>query len=123
MYPGNRLTYDGYVAKRFAFMAKVVQDVEPTCFEEAAKNVKWQEAMNEEKDALYKARLFAKAYAQTCGIDYEETFAPIAKMTTVRAGIAMTAAKGWILQQMDVKNAFLHGDLQEEEYMEQPLGI
>jgi len=64
--------------------------------------------------------LVAKGYAQTYGIDYEETCSPIAKMTIVRAIIAMATAKGWSLHQMDVKNAFLHGDLQEEMYMEQP---
>ncbi|MCO5595184.1 hypothetical protein L7F22_049223 [Adiantum nelumboides] len=53
-YPIERLMYDGYVAKHFAFMEKVVQDVKPTCFEEVAENAKWQEAMNEEMDALYK---------------------------------------------------------------------
>ncbi|MCO5552537.1 hypothetical protein L7F22_006049 [Adiantum nelumboides] len=66
----------------------------------------------------YKARLVAKGYAQTYGIDYKETFSPIAKMAI--AVIAMVAAMGWILHQMDVKNAFLHGDLQEEVFMEQP---
>jgi hypothetical protein len=59
----------------------------------------------------YKARLVAKDYAQTYGIDYEETYSPVAKMTTVRIIIAMVVAKGWSLHQMDVKNAFLHGDL------------
>jgi len=70
----------------------------------------------------YKTRLVAKGYAQTYGIDYEETYSPIAKMTTVRAIITMAIAKGWSLHQMDVKNVFLHGDLQEEVYMEQPPG-
>jgi hypothetical protein len=58
----------------------------------------------------YKARLVAKGYAQTHGIKYEETFAFIAKMATMRAMIAMAASKGWVLHQMDVKNAFLHGE-------------
>ncbi len=68
----------------------------------------------------YKARLIAKDYAQTYGIDYEKTYSRIAKMTTIRAIIIMVATKGWSLHQMDVNNVFLHGDLQEEMYMEQP---
>jgi hypothetical protein len=139
-------------------MVRVIQEVEPTCFEQAVGNLKWDNAMDEEMAALdvnatwelvvlpeenkairckwvykvkhnadgsmniYKARLVAKGYAQTYGINYEETYSPIAKMTTIRAIIAMAAAKIWSLHQMDVKNAFLHGDLQEEMYMEQPLG-
>ncbi len=59
----------------------------------------------------YKTRLVAKGYAQTYGIDYEETCSSVAKMTIVRAIIAMAIAKGWSLHQMDVKNVFLHGDL------------
>jgi len=70
----------------------------------------------------YKARLVAKGYAQTYGIDYEETYSPVAKMTTIRAIIAMATTKGWSLHQMDVKNVFLPGDLKEEMYMEQPPG-
>jgi hypothetical protein len=70
----------------------------------------------------YKARLVAKGYAQTYGIDYEETYSLVAKMTTVRTIIVMATSKGWSLHQMDVKNVFLHGDLQEEVYMEQPPG-
>ncbi len=69
----------------------------------------------------YKARLVAKGYVQTYGIDYEETYSLLAKMTTIRAIIVMAATKGWSLHQMDVKNIFLHGDLQEV-YMEQPPG-
>jgi hypothetical protein len=70
----------------------------------------------------YKTRLVAKGYAQTYGIDYEKTYSPVVKMTTVRVIIAMVATKGWSLHQMDVKNLFLHGDLHEEVYMEQPPG-
>jgi hypothetical protein len=71
---------------------------------------------------IYKARLVAKGYAQTYGIDYEETYSLIAKMIIVKAIIVMAIAKGWSLHQMDVNNVFLHGDLHEEVYMEQPLG-
>ena len=68
----------------------------------------------------YKARLVAKGHAHTHGIDYEETFALVAKMATVHSVIAVAATKGCFLHQMDVKSAFLHGDLQEEVYMDQP---
>jgi hypothetical protein len=70
----------------------------------------------------YKARLVAKGYAQTFGINYEETYSPITKMTTVRTIIAMAITKGWSLHQMDVNDVFIHGDLREGVYMEQPLG-
>jgi hypothetical protein len=59
----------------------------------------------------YKIRLVAKCYAQTYGIDYEETYSPFAKMTIIKVIIAMAVAKGCSLHQMDVKNVFLHGDL------------
>jgi hypothetical protein len=111
-------------------MMRVIQEVEPTCFEQVIGNPKWDNAMDEEMAALdanatrelvtlpkdkkiigckwvykvkhnvdgfmsrYKARLVAKGYAQTYGIDYEETYSPVAKMTTVRAIIAMVTSKG-----------------------------
>jgi len=70
----------------------------------------------------YKARLVAKGYTQEYGIDCEETFAPIARLTSVCSLSAIVAARKWKLFQMDVKNTFLHGDLTEEVYMLPPLG-
>ncbi|KAA0059983.1 Integrase, catalytic core [Cucumis melo var. makuwa] len=70
----------------------------------------------------YKACLVAKGYSQEYGIDYEETFAPVARMTYVRSLLAIVVTKQWPLLQMDVKNAFLNGTLSEEVYMKPPPG-
>uniref|UniRef100_UPI001C3DA8ED reverse transcriptase domain-containing protein n=1 Tax=Picosynechococcus sp. (strain ATCC 27264 / PCC 7002 / PR-6) TaxID=32049 RepID=UPI001C3DA8ED len=70
----------------------------------------------------YKARLVAKGYSQEYGIDYEVTFAPVARMTFVRSLLVVAAAKQWPLLQMDVKNVFLNDTLSEEVYRKPPPG-
>jgi len=65
--------------------------------------------------------LVAKGYAQKLGVDYNEVFAPVARWDTIRAILAAAACKGWKVYQLDVKSAFLHGELIEDVYVEQPL--
>ena len=66
----------------------------------------------------YKARLVAKGYTKTYGIDYHETFAPVAKMNTIRILLLLATIKDCSLHQFDMKNVILHGDLEEEVYKE-----
>ena len=71
----------------------------------------------------YKARLVAKGYTQKDGIDYKETFSPVSKKDSLRIIMALVAHYDLELHQMDVKTAFLNGDLEEEVYMDQPQGF
>ena len=71
-------------------------------------------------DMKYKAILVAKGYTQVHGVDCTETFAPVAKMDSIRLVLAIAASKGWKVHHMDVKSELLHGDIQEEIYIQQP---
>lgn len=70
----------------------------------------------------YKARLVVKGYRQKEGLDYFDTYAPVSRITSIRVFIAIAALRGLEIHQMDVKTAFLNGELEEEIYMEQPEG-
>ena len=71
----------------------------------------------------FKARLVAKGFTQKQGIDYFDTYAPVARIATIRLLISLTSIYNLVIHQMDVKMAFLNGELEEEVYMEQPEGF
>ncbi|KAJ3473654.1 hypothetical protein NLI96_g12893 [Meripilus lineatus] len=87
---------------------------------------KW--VFRRKKDAIgkiieYKARLVAQGFTQTYGVDYTDTFAPVAKLTSIRVILALAARNDWEIHQMDVKSAYLNGTLDEVIYMKQPEGF
>lgn len=71
----------------------------------------------------YKARFVARGFSQIEGVDYEETFAPVARYNSICSIISIEAKMGWSIHQMDVKTAFMNGIIQEEMYIEQPQGF
>ncbi|RVW73046.1 Retrovirus-related Pol polyprotein from transposon RE1 [Vitis vinifera] len=86
--------------------------------------VKWVYKTKLNKDGgvdKYKARLVAKGYKQEFRVDYKEVFAPVAKLDTIHLVLSMVAQNSWFIHQLDMKSAFLHGELEEEVYIEQPL--
>ena len=70
-----------------------------------------------------KARLVAQGFSQVEGLDFDETFAPVARLEAIRILFAFAASKGFRLYQMDVKSAFLNGYIEEEVYVRQPPGL
>lgn len=100
---------------------------ELTTLPDGAKNigVKWvyKTKLNEDgKVEKYKARLVAKGHSQQHGVDYKEVFAPVARWDTIISILAIATIKGWIVFRLDVKSAFLQGELSETVYSEQPQG-
>ncbi|KAJ8575671.1 hypothetical protein ON010_g3540 [Phytophthora cinnamomi] len=111
----------------------------PTSYEEAmasADQVEWKRAMQSELKSLvankkwklgqgirHKARLVAKGYSQRHGVDYEETYDPVAYLNSIRAKLAKCVADGYDIEQCDVDTAFRYGKLEEEIYMDLPEGL
>jgi hypothetical protein len=87
---------------------------------------KWVFKLKQKSDGTidrYKARLVAKGFDQEGGIDFHDTFSPVIKPATIRLVLALVVHFGWFIHQLDISNAFLHGLLEEEVFMEQPKGF
>ena len=85
---------------------------------------KWIYKINHAADGnieKYKARFMVRVFSQKEGIDYEETFSPVARYTPIRSVLALAAVMKWKIHQMDVKTSFLNGVVEEEVYVEKPL--
>ena len=75
------------------------------------------------KNARYKARLVVKGYSQIAGVDFTDVFSPVVKHSSIRALLGIVAFHDYELELLDVKTAFLHGELEEDIYMQQPEGF
>ncbi|GKE91050.1 retrovirus-related pol polyprotein from transposon TNT 1-94 [Tanacetum coccineum] len=113
--------------------ADFLSKIEPKKISEALKHLGWIDAMQKElnqnkKDkhgttTKTKARLVAQGYSQEEGIDYDEAFAPVARMEAIKIFLAFATYMNFKVYQMDVKSAFLNGKLKEEVYVKQPPGF
>nr|GEW29330.1 hypothetical protein [Tanacetum cinerariifolium] len=111
----------------FCYYDAFFTSVEPKMFKDALTQFCWIEAMQEELNKFErlenKARLVARGYRQEEGIDFEESFALVARLEAIRIFLAYATYKNMVVYQMDVKTVFLNGNLQEEVYVSQPDGF
>ena len=109
-----------------SIMKTDVWDIVPRPKEKFVVTSKWLYKIKHVADGSiekFKERFVARGFSQKEGIDYEETFAPVARYTSIRATMVIAAKMGWKLHQMDIKTAFLNGVIEVEVYVEQPQGF
>ena len=107
-------------------MKNDVWDIVPRHERKSVVTFKWIYQINPATNGSvekYKSRFFSHGFSQKKSINYEETFAPVAKYTTIRYIISLASILGWKLHQMDVNTSFLIGEVGEEVYIDQPYGV
>ncbi|RVW31986.1 Retrovirus-related Pol polyprotein from transposon RE1 [Vitis vinifera] len=124
---GNYVTYEGLSPSYRAFATSLDDTQVPNTIQEALKISEWKKAVQDEIDALEKNGTWTITDLLVgrglWGANYLKTFAPVAKLNTIRILLSLAVNQDWCLQQLDIKNAFLNGDLEEEVYMEIPPGF
>ena len=98
-----------------------VWDVVPRPEEKSMVSSRWLYKVKQAADGSvekHKFRFVARGFSQVEGIDYDETFAPVARYSSIRSILALSAQMGWKIHQMDVKTTFLNGKIEEEVYIE-----
>lgn len=117
---------DAMMEEYQSIMKNDVWDIVPRLKNKSVISSKWLFKIKHAVDGSiekFKARFVARGFSQKEGIDFEETFAPVARYTSIRTIIVVATVKGWKLYQMDVKTTFLNGKIEEEVYIEQPEGF
>ena len=118
-----------FYAMQYEFQALLSNHTWTLCPRPLHKKVvrnKWVFKLKQKPDGSidrYKARLVAKGFDQEKGIDFNETFSPVIKPATLWLVLALAVQFNWFIHQLDISNAFLHGYLEEEVFMEQPKGF
>ena len=100
-----------------------VWDIVPRPIDKSVVGSRWIYKVKQAADGSvekYKARFVAQGFSQIEGIDYDETFAPVTRYSSIRSILALSVQMGWHIHQMDVKTVFLNGIIEEEVYIEQP---
>ena len=117
---------DAMIEEYQSIMKNDVWDVVPRLEGKSVVTSKWIYKIKHATDSSiekYKARFVAQVFSQKEGIDYEETFTPVYRYTSIRSVLSLAAVMKWKIHQMDVKTAFLNVVVEEEVYVEQPLGF
>ena len=120
---GEQVWKDAMIEEYQSILKNDVWDIVPRPEGKSVVTSKWIYKIKHAVDGIiekYKERFVARGFSQVEGVDYDETFAPVALYTSIHSIIALAASMGWKLHQMDVNKTFFNGEIEEEVYIEHP---